>query len=570
MSKKNKSGKGLFLLGALAVLGVTGYGLGPGQWFESQGESQVEGVPVRRGPLRISVVERANLKAKDAASLKSELEGRATILSLVDEGTYVTAGTLVAELDASVLIDSRVSQDINVQNAEAAFTKARENYEIQALQNTSDIAAAEQALDFARSDEVKYLEGDWPQQLQEADEAIVLAEEETKRAEDRLKWSQELEEKGFLTRTELEGDQLAFDRNKILKDQAVRRKELLIQFDHPKETVRLRAAVEEAERELERTKLQAKAKLVDFESDKRTAKARFDLESEQLAKLKDQIDKARLYAPVDGMVVYGREKGGRWGGGDPISEGTEVRERQEIISIPTAAGMIAEASIHESVLKQVETGQRVNIQVDALPGVQLVGEVSFVALLPDKNSWWANPDLRVYRAEITLLTSHEEMRPGMSCSLEILVEDIPNATYAPVQSVLPHKGETICFVSKGGVIETRTVKVGRSNDLWVEVLDGLQEGEIVLLSPPEGFEPEVGRGDSVPADFGDAPGGTKKAGERRGGKRGKPSGEEGSGKKDGSASEWGGSSNGPASKESSGAAEKTLRKNDDAPGKPAK
>lgn len=515
MSKKKSSGRGLFLLGVVAVLAVAGYGLGPGAWFQASDATPVEGRAARRGPLRISIVERANLSAKDAASLKSELEGRATILSLIDEGTEVTAGTLVAELDASNLIDERVSQEISVQNAEAAFTKAREAYEIQALQNTSDVAAATQQLDFAQTDETKYLEGDWPQMLQEADEAIVLAEEETKRAEDRLKWSEELEKEGFLTRTELEGDQLAFERNKILKDQAVRNKDLLQRFDYPREKARLRAAVEEAERELKRTELQASAKLVDFEADKRTAKARFDLEKEKLDKLTDQISKAKLYAPVDGMVVYGREEGGRWRGGDPISVGTEVRQRQEIISIPTASGMIAEASIHESVLKQVEVGQRVRVTVDALPGVELEGEVSFVAILPDKNSWWANPDLRVYRSEITLAKTHAELRPGMSCSIEILVEDIDDCVYVPVQSVWPHRGETICFVSRSGEVETRSVEVGRSNALWVEVIEGVEEGEVVLLSPPEGFEPEVDG--SAPAEdfFGDAPAPPAEDGERR-------------------------------------------------------
>lgn len=495
MSKKKRSGASLYWGVAVLSILVLGYGIGPGNWFGEEEVQALEGVAVRRGPLRIAVVERGNLKAKDAVSLKCELEGRPTILSLVPEGTRVTAGTLVAELDSSGLQDNLVSQGISVQNAEAAFTKARESRAIQALQNTSDIAAGEQALAFAKSDLEKYVEGDWPQQLQEADEAILLAKEEMKRAEDKLKWSEELEGKGFLTRTELEGDRLAFERNRILRDQAERKKQLLIEFDHPKEKVRLEAAVTEAERELERIKLQADSRIIDFEADERTSEARFDLEKEKLAKIENQIEKAKMYAPVDGMVVYGRERGGRWRGNDPISEGTEVRERQEIISIPTAGGMIAEASIHESVLEQVEVGQHVTVTVDAMPGREFEGEVSFVALLPDQNSWWANPDLRVYRSEIQLTSESDEMRPGMSCSLEILIDELDDATYVPLQSVLPHDGGQICFVSKGGQIEMRAVKVGLNNDRWVQILEGLEEGEIVLLSPPAGYEPSSSKDD---------------------------------------------------------------------------
>ena len=528
MSKKRKSSSGLFLLIAVATLGAAGYGFGPGKWFESKEDIGVEGVEVRRGPLRISVIESGNLEAKDAKRLKCELEGRPTILYLIPEGTRVTEGTLVAELDASELIDGRVAQEIDVQNAEAAFTKARENYEIQALQNESDIAAAQQALEFAEADKRKYVEGDWPQQLREADEAIVLAEEEMKRAEDRLKWSKELEEKGFLQRTELEGDKLSFERSKILAEQAKRRRELLIDFDNPKEARRLAADIEEAERELKRTQLQAKSRLVDYESDKRTAKSKLDLEVETLAKMNDQIDKARILAPVDGMVVYGRQDGGRWSRGDPIAEGTQVRERQEIIRIPTAQGMTAEVSIHESVLKQVQVGQPCKITVDAIPGREYSGEVSFVALLPDKNSWWANPDLRVYRSEMTLFDADDEMRPGMSCSIEILIEDIEDTLYVPLQCVMPHGGRTIAFVAKNGEIESRDVEVGLDNSKWVQILSGLEEGEVVLLSPPEGFEP-----DASEAEDGDAPKSFESGGMRPGGGAGSGAGSSGGGNRGG-------------------------------------
>lgn len=527
MSKKRKSSKSLTFILVILVIGTLGYGAGPGQWFSEPEVGAIEGTPVRRGPLRISVVERGNLKAKDAVSLKSELEGRPTILSLVPEGTRVTVGELLCELDSSSLEDSLVSQGISVQNAEATFTKARESRAIQALQNTSDIAAGEQALTFATSDLTKYLQGDWPQQLQESDEAIILAKEEMKRAEDRVKWSEELESKGFLTRTELEGDRLAFERNRILRDQAEREKQLLIEFDHPKEKARLEGAVAESERELERTRLQAASRIIDFESDERTSKARLELEREKHEKLTSQISKAKIFAPIDGMVVYGRQSGGRWSSKEPIAEGTEVRERQEIISIPTEGGMVAEASIHESVLKQVKVGQRVKISVDAIPGKEFEGEVSFLAVLPDQNSYWANPDLRVYRSEITFVGANDEMRPGMSCSLEILVEDLDDTLYVPLQAVLPHEGGLVCFVSGAKGVETRKVEAGKNNDRWVELINGVVEGEVVLLSPPPGFEPKAKKaneGTERPEKPRGGDSGANRPDAKRGGKGGRPQG----------------------------------------------
>ena len=64
-------------------------------------EVLIQGATVKRGDVEITVVERGNLSAKNAASIRSEIEGRATILSMVQEGTFVEAGDVVCELDTT-------------------------------------------------------------------------------------------------------------------------------------------------------------------------------------------------------------------------------------------------------------------------------------------------------------------------------------------------------------------------------------------------------------------------------------------------------------------------------------
>ena len=102
-------------------------------------------------------------------------------------------------------------------------------------------------------------------------------------------------------------------------------------------------------------------------------------------------------------------------------------------------------------------------------------------------------------------------------------------------------------MSKDGQVETRNVKIGKSNALWVEVIDGVQEGEIVLLSPPDGFEPEVD-GSSSQRDFF----GGERSGPPSGGKK-RPDSDGGEGK---SPSKKGGGrpSTGPGKPDGSGSA----------------
>jgi HlyD family secretion protein len=476
------------LIGALVVLagGAAWLCVRPGGWLAPEVERLVAGAPVRRGPLRISVLERGNLRAADAVSLKSEIEGQTSILWLIAEGSHVQPGDLLCELDATQLEDKRIQQDIAVRNAKAAWVKSQQTLRIQESQNASDIAAAEQKLQFAKDDLVKLRET-MQFDLAKAQEAITLAEETQTRDANKLDWSRKLAESGFLTATELEADTLAANRAQILLEQSRREMNLLEAYELPRKEDELEAALAEAERELERVKLQAAARLVDFEADMQTNEARHDLESEKLTKLVDQIAKARIVAPRAGMVVYGQEEGGRMGNREPIAEGTMVRERQEILSIPNTGGMVAQASLHEAVLKQIQVGQSALVRIDSIPGRDFRGRVHYVALMADQGSWWANPNLRVYRTDVQIVEPVEGMRPGMSCAVEILVEEIPDTLYVPVQSVFRSGEETLCYVAQpNGATEPRGIEIGKYNEKWVQVLSGLSEGEEVLLSLPAG------------------------------------------------------------------------------------
>jgi len=478
-----------FWLGLAAVVAVAGYSLAPAGWFGQEATFDIQGAKVRRGPLRITVLQRGELSAKNSTSVKSEIEGQTTILQLVQEGTVVQPGDLLVRLDSSDLVERELQQRIASDNADAAYKKAKAQHDIQVSQNESDIELAARKLQFAEMDLKKYKEGDLEQLRKEAEDKILLAKQKRTQAENTLTWSKTLHEKGFLTQTELDRDDLEFQSSDVQLKQAELALELLQKFDDPRKQSELDADLIEARRGLDRARLEADARIADFQAALTTSEARWQLEKEKLTKYRDQLEKTKITASVAGMVVYTRTEGGRMGGGEAVQEGTQVREGQEILTIPSTGGMIAEASIHESVLNQVAIDLPCAIGVDAIPGQQFKGKVRFVAPLPDKGNWWANPNQRLYRTEVSIEDASPEMRPGMNCSIEILVEEIPDAIYAPLQAIVLSKGKTIVFVVKGAGFEERAVVVGKQSDKWVQILEGLAEGEEVLLTPPPGFMP---------------------------------------------------------------------------------
>jgi HlyD family secretion protein len=482
--KKGNGGRRL-AIGAVALIALVWAAMALGG-SDDQDLALIEGAPVMRGPLRISVVERGNLKAAESVTLKSEIEGQTTVLWLIEEGTEVQPGDLLCELDTADLVDRRVQQEIRVQNVEATLVKARQSHAIQESQNQSDIARAERELEFARIDLEKYLEGDMPQELKTLDEDILVANQELSQAEQDLEWSEKLAERGFLEQAQLEADRLDKTRYEVKVSKAQRAKELYESYEIPRKRKELEAEVEEKQRELERVKLQATARIADFEANVRTSEATFELEQGDLEKIVTQIDKGTLRAPRAGMVVFAMEDRGRWSSGEPMQEGASVRERQDIITIPSSEGYIAEASLHESVLEKVEVGMPCLVTVDALKE-NFPARVAFKAVLPDQGSWWANPNLRVYRTTIEVLAQDPRMRPGMSCSIEILVDELDDVLYVPVQAVFLDAGLPVCFVSSNGRAEKRSVEIGPSNSKWVEIQSGLEEGEKVLLARPAGM-----------------------------------------------------------------------------------
>lgn len=508
------------------ILAAVGLGL----WLafgegKEDGAGVIRGAKVKRGNVEITVVERGNLSAKNAASIRSEIEGRTTILSMVAEGTYVEEGDIVCELDMTEELNRIIEQEIQVQTAEAAFTKAGQLLEIQQLNNESEIAQAKTQVTLAGIDLKKYIEGDYPQQQKNVEEDITLGESELKQAEGQLHWSKQLHEKGFLTSMELERDELSFKRADLSLTQRRRAAELLKLFEHPRQKVQVDEDLAEAHRELKRVEKEASAELVDYQVELKTREVQLDLERLQYAKLQDQIAKGILRAPSSGMVVYGREEGHRYGRGEPVQVGADVRERQEIISIPSPGAMVAEMSLHESVLSQVSKGLPCRITVDAAPGLEFTGSIAAVSPLPDQNAWFANPNLRLFKTEVQIdeptlddaqaQSALRELRPGMSCSIEVFVERVTDALYVPLQCVFHKGGANVCFVRTGSGYEQRTVETGPHNTQIVVVTAGLEEGEVVLMSPPPGAL--TADGDEVPdvspvPRFGDGAGPSKGGG----------------------------------------------------------
>lgn len=440
---------------------------------------------VAPGPLKISITEAGVTRNKERAIIRSKVHGRKTIIWIIDEGKEVKEGDLLVELDSSELAESRLERQIDLENGESAMIQARENLAITKNQAEADIEKAELDVKFAEMDLKKYVEGEYPQSLQQADADITIAAEEVQRSDDKLKWSQQLADKGYLTRTELQADELSMKRNQISQQLAKSKKNLLEQYTHTQTLEKTKSELKQAQMALDRVKRKAKANIIQAEANLRAKESEYNQKKKKLDELIEEIGWCRMTAPSSGMVVYAAGSGpfGR-SNREPLEIGQEVSERQELMYLPTTDEMIAEISVQETSRAKIVEGMPVVVRVDAMPGQVFPGKISKIGILPDATQAWLNPDLKVYMCQVELDRGHTRIRPGMNCQVEIIIQELEDAMFVPLQSVTKVGKASTVFVRSRGSVRPVTVNTGMDNNRMIHVVSGLNDGDEVLLAPP--------------------------------------------------------------------------------------
>ena len=516
--------RSLIILIAVAVVVAVGVFVLLRQKTGGSGSSNRETIlfSVKRGDLNISVTESGSIKAVDSVDIKSKVEGRATIVNIVPEGTAITAedvndGKILVELDSSKLEEQMSQKSIELSTAEAAFADAKESHLIQVKQNESDITAGELKVKFARMDFQKYLGGSVALEVLDKMEsnpdfditslindpnslggealnrmdtlldAILLARGNLERASDFLEGTEKLRDANYASELELKGAKLDVDRFTVQEKSASKNLELFQLYDFPKEAETFLSNYKEAKLELERTKARARAQMVQATAKLSGAQARFEMQTSRMEKLKEQIEACVIKAPAVGQVVY-------WSSTQEwsrvkIEQGADVPEGYKIITIPDASKMKVEIKIHENWIDKIQLGQEAKITIAAFSDTAFTGKVLKKAPLAEPQRF-LNPDLKVYPTDVSIDGTHDSLKTGMTGKVVVTIDELHDVLYMPIQSVVTVEEKEMCYVMAGGRAEKREVKTGLFNDDFVEIKSGLTEGEKVLLNPPRWTEPE--------------------------------------------------------------------------------
>lgn len=246
------------------------------------------------------------------------------------------------------------------------------------------------------------------------------------------------------------------------------------------EIARTRLELDRAQRNFERSQQLYEENLISQElfEDTRTefelAKNSLERAQKELMLVEDRLTKTKIVAPFDCTVLtrpvsIGQAVSGSGG----FNSGTEV------LTIADLNEMVVNAHINQADITRLKVGQKVDINVESVPGLKLEGKVDRIA--PQTT---IKNNIRGYAARIVLTTKDPRVLPGMTANLSIPVSSSQNALAVPLAAVFTELGDRFVYVKNGDKFERRPVSVGVYDYDFAEVLTGLTKGEIVALEPP--------------------------------------------------------------------------------------
>jgi HlyD family secretion protein len=264
---------------------------------------------------------------------------------------------------------------------------------------------------------------------------------------------------------------------------------VLLKYTRAKDLATKKSAVAQAEQKLELTKKENNANMNKLVADLVSKEQTLLLRNQLTAKLKEQLANCTIKAPADGLVVYASSSDRS--GNDPIKEGGTVRLQQVLCRLPDTSSMKAVIRVQEGQVSKlrVDDNDPMRATVSIIGFKKPIGaNVSRISVLADSSQRWWNPDLKEYPVDLVLDETPNNAKPGLSTTVEVLIERRPHVVAVPLTSIYSVGNQSFVFV-RGGAGDPRPaeIRIGATNDTHAEIISGVEAGaDVLLLQPGQG------------------------------------------------------------------------------------
>jgi HlyD family secretion protein len=482
--------------------GLVGFRMiSPRQQAGPPGAADLETVTVELGTIISSIKATGSLEPREDASLSFEINGTVAEV-MVERGDVVQAGDELAQLDTTDL-ELAVSQArIDLEKAETQLVQAREEADedditsaqaaldsaqasYQALLEGSsedDIASAQAALDSAQASYQALLEGS-------SEEEVTVAAANLRTAEIDLKQAQRDYDKVAYADTVGESPQAAaLEQATIAYESALANYRLAVEDPGDEELRAAEAQIAQAQatlsdlidspsaeelRAAEAQIAQAQAtlnNLLEGPSEEDIALAQANVEAAQLSlqRAEKDLERATLVARFNGTITA-------------VNVGVGERlELAGVIDLADLTELHIDVPVDEIDLLAVQVGQRATVVLDAMPNAPIPGQVTAIAPAPIAD----DSSVTTYEVTITLEEQNPEAVVGMTANVDVETERHEDVMVIPAEVIQVDETTGHVYVLKlsaGGRPAKTEVTLGLRDGSTIEVLDGLEAGDRLLV-----------------------------------------------------------------------------------------
>jgi len=192
------------------------------------------------------------------------------------------------------------------------------------------------------------------------------------------------------------------------------------------------------------------------------------------------FDAARITAPQDGMLIYGRTYGR--GGSRKLTIGSNVSMQNPVIAtLPDLSVLASETYVEEIYISKIKIGDSVRVYIDALKNQLKVGVISNISNVGQEMSGFES---KVFKVIIRISSDNNRIKPAMTTNNEIIISKEQNVLVIPRTALFSDGPEQFVYLKEFGGVSTRKVKCGNQNEKFVVIKSGLKEGDKILLNKP--------------------------------------------------------------------------------------
>lgn len=199
--------------------------------------------------------------------------------------------------------------------------------------------------------------------------------------------------------------------------------------------------------------------------------AKFNLEREKanLALQLHQLEEATIRAPIDGVITVRH-----------IKLGNTLSPNNPAFEIKRSDSLEAILNVPEKELSKLDVGQQARVKIDALANEYFEGRVDRIAPQID-------PDSGTFRVTVKLDNPDGRLKPGMFARVDVRYDSSENTLLVSRDAIVTQKDESSVFVVRDGLAMRQQVVTGYSTGTEVEILEGLGEGDEVVVTGQGGL-----------------------------------------------------------------------------------